>query len=157
MKAMTLFDYRTEPFNDDQPLLKNAIDRPTFMYAMPLGTLPNGNQRIFFEETSLVGKDERRMTFEECMLRAEKRLKQHNIKILGIEETEYCYIPMGGELPDSTQRIIGFGGAANMVHPSTGYQVQRMMATAPAIASVVSSMIKEDSNVSPDAIAGTPQ
>ena len=42
------------------------------------------------------------------------------MKILGVEEEEYCYIPMGGELPDLTQRIIGFGGAANMVHPATG-------------------------------------
>ena len=153
MKAMTLFDYRTEPFDDDESLLKSTIDRPTFMYAMPLGTLPDGNYRIFFEETSLVGKDERRLSFEECISRAKRRLKQHNINIIGIEETEYCYIPMGGELPDSTQRVIGFGGAANMVHPSTGYQVQRMMASAPAIASVIGSMIKEDSHASPDAIA----
>ena len=60
---------------------------------------------------------------------------------------------MGGELPDSTQRVIGFGGAANMVHPSTGYQVQRMMASAPAMASVIGSMIKEDNHASPDTIA----
>merc|ERR1712023_90236 len=119
------------------------------MYAMPLGILPNGNQRIFFEETSLVGRGERRMTFEECIVRAEKRLKQHNINILGIEETEYCYIPMGGELPDLTQRIIGFGGASNIVHPSTGYQLQRMMASTPAIASTIGSMIKKDSETSP--------
>ena len=42
------------------------------------------------------------------------------ITVLGVEEEEYCYIPMGGELPDLTQRILGFGGAANMVHPATG-------------------------------------
>lgn len=42
------------------------------------------------------------------------------MKIIGVEEEEYCYIPMGGELPDLTQRIVGFGGAANMVHPATG-------------------------------------
>lgn len=40
--------------------------------------------------------------------------------MLGVEEEEYCYIPMGGELPDLAQRIVGFGGAANMVHPATG-------------------------------------
>ena len=123
LSAMTLFDYRTEPFEDDPVLLKKAIDRPTFMYAMPLGTLPDGKYRIFFEETSLVGKGERRLSFEECKARAYARLKQHGINVLGVEEEEFCYIPMGGELPDGTQRIIGFGGAAAMVHPSTGYQV----------------------------------
>ena len=119
------------------------------MYAMPLGTLPNGNQRIFFEETSLVGKDETN-DLRGMHASSGKRLKQHNIKIL-VKKLSIATYPWG-ELPDSTQRIIGFGGAANMVHPSTGYRVQRMMATAPD-ASVVSSMIKEDSNVSPDAIA----
>ena len=42
------------------------------------------------------------------------------MKVLGVEEEEYCYIPMGGELPDLSQRVLGFGGAANMVHPATG-------------------------------------
>ena len=42
------------------------------------------------------------------------------MKVLGVEEEEYCYIPMGGELPDLAQRVVGFGGAANMVHPATG-------------------------------------
>jgi lycopene beta-cyclase len=45
------------------------------------------------------------------------------MKVLGVEEEEYCYIPMGGELPDLTQRVVGFGGAANMVHPATGTYV----------------------------------
>ena len=36
-------------------------------------------------------------------------------------QEEYCYIPMGGELPDRTQRVIAFAGAANTVHPSIGY------------------------------------
>ena len=42
------------------------------------------------------------------------------MKVLGLEEEEYCYIPMGGELPDLTQRAVAFGGAANFVHPATG-------------------------------------
>jgi len=40
-------------------------------------------------------------------------------------QEEYCYIPMGGELPDRTQRVIAFAGAANTVHPSTGYASTR--------------------------------
>jgi lycopene beta-cyclase len=58
------------------------------------------------------------------------------MKVLGVEEEEYCYIPMGGELPDLAQRVVGFGGAANMVHPATGaticstvYSISRLMRT----------------------------
>lgn len=49
--------------------------------------------------------------------------------MLGVEEEEYCYIPMGGELPDLTQRVIGFGGAANMVHPATGTEHRSIYVT----------------------------
>lgn len=37
-KAMTLFDYRTDQYNDKQSLIE-GIDKPTFMYTMPLGKL----------------------------------------------------------------------------------------------------------------------
>jgi len=36
------------------------------------------------------------------------------LQVLGLEEEEYCYIPMGGELPDLTQRIIGFASCAGL-------------------------------------------
>lgn len=74
------------------------------MYTMPLGKLPDGKgYRVFFEETSLVGRDERRLSFEECKTRAMKRLEFHGINVFGLEEEEFCYIPMGGELPESNQ------------------------------------------------------
>ena len=118
------------------------------MYTMPLGPLPDGKYRVFFEETSLVGRDERRLSFEECKTRAMKRLAFHGIQIFGVEEEEYCYIPMGGELPAGNQRVIAFGAAANMVHPSTGYQACRMLASSTDIASVVSKIVQEP-NISP--------
>ena len=46
-----------------------------FMYTMPLSVLPDGTKRVFFEETSLVGRDSRRLTFAECKKRAYQRLK----------------------------------------------------------------------------------
>jgi len=116
--AMTLFDYRTD-YNADTTN-KDIIDRPTFMYVMPLKILEGGKYKVFFEETSLVGRDSRMLSFTECKKRALERLAFYNITIESIEEEEYCYIPMGGELPDLTQRIVAFGGSANMVHPSTG-------------------------------------
>lgn len=77
------------------------------MYVMPLRQLEDGTHLCFFEETSLVGKGDRRLSFEECKQRTYERLAFHNITVLGVEEEEYCYIPMGGELPDLTQRVIG--------------------------------------------------
>lgn len=108
------------------------------MYVMPLSENADGSRRVFWEETSLVGVGKRRLSFAECKRRAMQRLRFHNIDVYDIEEEEYCYIPMGGELPDLQQRIIAFGGAANMVHPATGYHVCRMMAAAKDLAATIS-------------------
>lgn len=113
-----------------------------FMYVMPLGKNADGSVRVFWEETSLVGAGKRRLSFDECKSRAVQRLKYHGIDVLGVEEEEFCYIPMGGELPSVDQRIIPFGGAANMVHPSTGYHVCRMMAAAPDLADSIAQQLR---------------
>lgn len=153
-KAMTLFDYRTDHLEGQSASQQTeAADKPTFMYCMPLGTYPDGTHRVFFEETSLVGRGSRRLTFEECKARAYLRLQHHGIKVFGVEEEEYCYIPMGGELPSLTQRVVAFGGAANMVHPSTGYHACRMLAASTDVAAAISQGIKSGS--SPDAIAAS--
>ena len=57
-KAMTLFDYRTDHL-EGTSLLADAEDRPSFVY-----TMPTDDDGVFFEETSLVGRDERRPEFE---------------------------------------------------------------------------------------------
>ena len=74
------------------------------MYVMPLNQNLDGTYTVFWEETSLVGKGNRRLSFEECKRRAYKRLEYYNIKVLEVEEEEYCYIPMGGEIPELSQR-----------------------------------------------------
>lgn len=78
--------------------------RLQFNYVMPLSKNDHGTLNVFFEETSLVGKDRRRLTFQECKRRLYKRLAFHNIEVKSVKEEEYCYIPMGGELPDLKQR-----------------------------------------------------
>lgn len=50
-----------------------------------------------------------------------------------IVEEEYCLIPMGGVLPQRTQRVIGVGGTAGLVHPSTGYMVARTLGAVPQL------------------------
>jgi len=128
-EAMTLFDYRTDHF-DDETMLTKAESAPTFMYAMPL----KGNQ-IFFEETSLVARPG--VSLQECKDRCDIRLKHHGIKVAKVVEEEFCYIPMGGALPIRDQRVIGIGGAAVMVHPSTGYHLCRCLMGATAMASAI--------------------
>ena len=79
-KAMTLFDYRTDHFeaavekaagaserSRAEAALKDAEVRPSFMYVMPdtIGTITGEDgkayTRAFFEETSLVGRGDRRL------------------------------------------------------------------------------------------------
>ncbi len=146
--AMTLFDYRTDHFDGDAAWQGRAEKTPTFVYAMP-----QGNQRVFFEETSLVGRGEKRLSFGECKKRLERRLEHLGVKVVpgSIEEEEFCYIPMGGALPDLKQRVVAFGGAGAMVHPSTGYQACRMLASSTDVAAALSSELRAGSG--PDAAA----
>mmetsp|Transcript_16106 Transcript_16106/g.30417 ORF Transcript_16106/g.30417 Transcript_16106/m.30417 type:complete len:636 (+) Transcript_16106:103-2010(+) len=142
-EAMTLFDYRTDHFDDDddgdknENMLKKAEKAPTFMYAMPLK-----DNRIFFEETSLVARPA--LSFQDCKDRCFRRLDHLGIKVVDIEEEEFCYIPMGGPLPAKDQRVVAFGGASAMVHPSTGYNLCRNMMGAGAVAKVIIEGLKGD-------------
>lgn len=151
-KAMTLFDYRTNFFASDPDWEKRAEKEPTFMYTMPLGPVAGepGAYHVFFEETSLVARPA--LSFEECQKRAFARLKHLGIRVRqkSITEEEFCYIPMGGPLPEPGQRVAAFGGAAVMVHPSTGYQLCRMMATAKDASEVIAKELDKALEFSPD-------
>ncbi len=117
-EAMLFMDYRTDyvTSSEEKEDLKHC---PTFLYAMPLGKAPSGRSRIFFEETSLVAKP--KMSFNVCKDRLYKRLKHLGIMVAIVKDEEFCYIPMGGSLPKFDSRIIAFGGASSVVHPSTGW------------------------------------
>ena len=116
--AMTLFDYRTDHLEaavskassqggaalaKAEAALKDAEIRPSFMYVMPEGKVSDapGCVRAFFEETSLVGRDERRLEFRTLKERALTRLDHLGLTIKpgSVHDEEYCYIPMGGNLP----------------------------------------------------------
>jgi lycopene beta-cyclase len=152
-QAMTLFDYRTDHCDDtDEVTQQKAAKAPTFMYAMPLG-----DQQVFFEETSLVARPA--MSFQECKDRCLQRLSYHGIKITKWHEEEFCYIPMGGALPAKDQRIVAIGGAAAMVHPSTGYHLCRCLMGASDVADVIATeLLKSTNNNNPqldlDRLAG---
>ncbi|GKY98414.1 hypothetical protein MPSEU_000798900 [Mayamaea pseudoterrestris] len=125
-QAMTLFDYRTDHYAGDVNE-KKLIKDPTFMYVMPLG-----ENRVFFEETSLVARPA--LSFQECKDRCFQRLDHLGIKVTNVYEEEFCYIPMGGALPVKDQRVIAVGGSASVVHPSTGYNLCRTLMAAADVA-----------------------
>ena len=56
------------------------------------------------------------------------------MQINKVVEEEYCLIPMGGTLPKRNQRIVGVGGTAGLVHPSTGYMIARTLGAVPQLA-----------------------
>ena len=120
---------------------------PSFLYAQPLG-----EGRLFVEETSLVARPPLPLPELERRL----RLRLRALGVRGREvAVERCVIPMGGALPDPGQRVVGFGGAAGMVHPATGYLMPRVLAGAPSLArAVAASLGTEGSRPSDAASAG---
>lgn len=127
---MVFMDWRDSHLEKNTELKKRNAKIPTFLYAMPFSS-----NRIFLEETSLVARPG--LSMKDIQERMEARLNHLGIKIKSIEEDEYCVIPMGGPLPILPQRVIGIGGTAGMVHPSTGYMVARTLAAAPIVANSI--------------------
>lgn len=127
---MVFMDWRDSHLSNEAVLRSNNKKIPTFLYAMPFSPT-----RIFLEETSLVARPG--VSVEEIQKRMVARLKHLGIQVKSIEEDEICVIPMGGPLPVIPQRILGIGGTAGMVHPSTGYMVARTLAAAPVLASSI--------------------
>eukprot|EP00878_Enallax_costatus_P018860 GHUV01019880.1.p1 GENE.GHUV01019880.1~~GHUV01019880.1.p1 ORF type:complete len:433 (+),score=152.84 GHUV01019880.1:416-1714(+) len=128
--TMLFMDWRDDHLTD-LPEVKARNDKlPTFLYAMPFS-----KNKIFLEETSLVARPA--VDFPDLKERLEARMKWLGIKVKSIEEEEYCLIPMGGVLPKHPQRVLGIGGTAGMVHPSTGFMVSRMLGVAPTIADAI--------------------
>jgi lycopene cyclase-like protein len=117
---------------DDEwlPPAERTAGPPSFLYALPLG-----EGRLFVEETVLVGRPAVPIELLEQRLR--RRLAALGVPVRAASGEERCWIPMGGALPDLDQRTVGFGGAAGMVHPATGYLVGRVLERAPHLAATV--------------------
>lgn len=130
LDTMLFMDWRDDHTASD-PAMRDANSAlPTFLYAMPFD-----EHRIFLEETSLVARPA--VPFPELQARLAARLKHLGITVTDIEEEEFCLIPMGGVLPTNPQRVLGIGGTAGMVHPSTGYMVARMLGAAPTLGDAI--------------------
>ncbi len=107
---------------------------PTFLYAMDLG-----DDVFFVEETSLALAPA--LAYDTLKDRLQKRLSAEGVEVSEIDHTEYCLFPMNLPLPDLNQRVLGFGGAASMVHPATGYMVGAMLRRAPTVGDAIANAI----------------
>ncbi|MCT0207363.1 lycopene cyclase family protein [Synechococcus sp. CS-1332] len=120
-----LMDYRCDHLSEAE-----RAEPPTFLYAMDLG-----GGRFFVEETSLALAPP--VPFEVLQQRLHRRLAQRGVQVLAVEHEEFCLFPMNLPLPDLRQPVLGFGGAASMVHPASGYMVGALLRRAPAVAAAV--------------------
>ena len=142
LEEMRLMDWRpaTSSASPDE------ITSPTFLYAMPLGEDEDG-QRVFFEETSLVARPA--LPIEVCEARLEARLAREGFVLAKTHHVERCFIPMGHPVPDMNQRVVGWGGAASMVHPATGYQMNRVLTWAPGVADAIAFALESGARGAP--------
>ena len=118
---------------------------PTFLYAMDLG-----DGLFFAEETSLAHRPG--LGMDVLKGRLERRLAHYGICITEVLEEEHCRFPMNVPLPDLTQRTVGFGGAASMVHPAAGYLLASTLRRAPELASAVAQALGKP-DTSPEQLA----
>lgn len=137
---MVLMDYR----DDYLPAPERKLP-PTFLYAMDLG-----DDVYFVEETSLAHVPG--IPMETLERRLHRRLAHRGVKVVDTHHVERCLFPMNMPLPDLTQSVVGFGGAASMVHPATGYMQGALLRRGPDLAEAIARSLQDQSH-SPQQIA----
>lgn len=128
-QQMVLMDFR-----DDYLTPAQRREPPTFLYAMDLG-----DGLYFVEETSLAHHPA--VALETLNQRLHQRLRHRGIEVKDIQHVERCLFPMNQPLPDFSQRVVGFGGAASMVHPATGYMVGALLRRGPELANAIAAAL----------------
>ncbi len=136
-----LMDYRCDHLTE-----RERDEPPTFLYAMDMG-----GGRFFLEETSLGLAPP--LTLETLQSRLKRRLAHRGVVITKLEHEELgLFLPMNLPVPDPHQPILGFGGAAAMVHPASGYMMGGLLRRAPDVAKAIAEAMV-DKSASPEAIA----
>ncbi len=107
--------------------LRGPDSRPSFLYVQPLDA-----QRVFVEETALIASPELPIAVLRDRLLA--RLRVMGVAPTRAADEERCRIQMLGPPPVLGQRTLGFGAAAGMVHPATGYLLARLPQAASEVA-----------------------
>jgi lycopene cyclase-like protein len=121
---------------------------PSFLYVMP-----TDKDTVFLEETCLMSRVQ--MPFDELKRRLLRRMARMGLSLPGGEadilEEEASWIPLGGGLPRTPQRVVAFGAAAGLVHPGSGFSVVNSLLRAPAVADAIAASLR--AGASPDATA----
>ena len=130
-EQFVLMDFRPNHLNNEEKL-----SSPSFLYAMELG-----DETFFVEETSLASYPA--LSQDNLKKRLFKRLDNKGIKVNEIFHEENCLFPMNLPLPMKKQFVLGFGGAASMVHPASGYMIGSLLRRAPLLAEKLASFLKE--------------
>ncbi len=130
-EQFVLMDFRPNHLNKEEKL-----SPPSFLYAMDLG-----DQTFFVEETSLASYPA--LSQENLKNRLFKRLNNKGIKVIKIFHEEKCLFPMNLPLPFKKQFVLGFGGAASMVHPASGYMIGSLLRRAPLLAEKLAIFLEE--------------
>ena len=127
---MLLMDFQDDFLRPDERR------KPTFLYAMDMG-----DGLFFVEETSLAHRPG--LGMDVLRGRLERRLTHMGVQLTEVLECEHCRFPMDVPLPDLTQRTVGFGGAASMVHPASGYLLASTLRRAPELAASIAQALEE--------------
>ncbi len=129
-QQMVLMDYR-----DDHLTPAQRQEPPTFLYAMDLG------DGVFFVEETCVAHHPA-ISMAVLSQRLHQRLRYRGIEVKEIHHIERCLFPMNQPLPDFSQRVVGFGGAASMVHPASGYMVGALLRRGPGLAKAIAQSLE---------------
>ena len=133
-----LMDYRCDHLSDEQ-----RLEPPTFLYAMDLG-----DGVFFVEETSLALAPA--VPYDVLKQRLQQRLDHRGVQITEVIHEEFCLFPMNLPLPDRSQPVLAFGGAASMVHPASGYMVGALLRRGPGLADALTAALADPSLGSAD-------
>jgi lycopene cyclase-like protein len=98
-----------------------------------------GDDVYFVEETSLALAPA--LPFPLLQDRLRRRLAHRGVVVREVQHEEFCLFPMNPPLPDLGQRVVGFGGAAGMVHPASGYLVGSLLRRAPDLAAAIAAAL----------------
>ena len=128
-----LMDFRSDHLNNEE-----LLSSPSFLYAMDLGS-----ETYFVEETSLASYPA--LSQDHLKKRLFRRLNNKGVKIEEIFHEENCLFPMNLPLPYKNQSVLGFGGAASMVHPASGYMIGSLLRRAPLLAEKLATFLREPS------------
>ncbi len=108
---------------------------PTFLYAVPLGA-----GRILLEETSLARRPGLPLTT--LRRRLHTRLARHGIVVPDDAPTEKVAFPLD-QPRHRVPGVLGFGAAAPLIHPATGFSVASALRLAPRVADALAANLPQ--------------